>query len=153
MEFRLARIQDLESLVEGNQRMAQETESLALDPEILRSGIAAVLNKEVAGRYYVVTSGESIAGQVMITFEWSDWRASNLWWLQSVYVWPDRRRQGVFRALYEGVEALARREGAAGVRLYVEVENQVAQQVYTQLGLRSERYRVMELLFNRDSVS
>ena len=41
----------------------------------------------------------------MITYEWSDSRNGNIWWIQSVYVKPDFRGAGVFKALFDQVDA------------------------------------------------
>ncbi len=81
----------------------------------------------------------------MITTEWSDWRNGWIWWIQSVYVRHDARRQGVFRTLYEHVCATARADpGVVGLRLYVEQENHAAQQTYLQLGMERTGYLVLE---------
>lgn len=139
---------DLEHLVRGNAEMAQETEGIGLDREVLRAGVSAVLEDPRRGQYRIAeTESGAIAGQLMLTYEWSDWRAADLWWIQSVYVWPDHRRQGCFRALYRDVEAAARAAGAGGLRLYVEVENARAQATYGALGMAGDRYRVFEQMF------
>jgi ribosomal protein S18 acetylase RimI-like enzyme len=60
-----------------------------------------------------------------------------------VYVRPEHRRGGVFRALYDQVERLAAtREDVVGVRLYVERDNARAQQTYQALGMHEEQYRM-----------
>jgi ribosomal protein S18 acetylase RimI-like enzyme len=84
----------------------------------------------------------------MITYEWSDWRNGNFWWIQSVYVRPDARGRGVFRRLYQAVEEAARKSGeSCGLRLYVEGENERAQRVYEGLGMKSTSYRFYEVDF------
>lgn len=145
--IRAATLDDLDALVAGNLAMARETEDLALDPDTLRRGVRAVLSKAAPGAYRVLEVNGRIAAQLMITYEWSDWRAAELWWVQSVYVWPEHRRQGLYRRLYQAVRAEARTAGAAGLRLYVEVENQVAQRAYAALGMSGERYTMFEELF------
>ena len=88
------------------------------------------------GRYWVAVADDRIVGQLMVTYEWSDWRNGNIWWIQSVYVHPDWRRRGVFRALYRNVESLAAATpGVIGLRLYVETGNTRAQQTYAALGM------------------
>jgi len=89
-------------------------------------------------------------GQLMVTYEWSDWRNGVLWWIQSVYVDKDYRRQGVFSSLYRHVESLAIAESrVCGIRLYVEKENRRAQQTYAMLGMTRPNYVVMESMFRR----
>jgi GNAT superfamily N-acetyltransferase len=139
---------DEAALVAGNLAMAQETEGLTLDLDTLRSGVRRVLTDHVGARYLVATTdtGE-VVGQLMLTTEWSDWRNRPVWWIQSVHVVPERRRTGVYRALYEQVRREARAEKVGGVRLYVDTRNVRAQQVYTRLGMNGDHYRVFEEMF------
>src|SRR3546814_3907296 len=79
----------------------------------------------------------------MLTREWSDWRNGDWWWIQSVYVVPAWRRQGVFAALYRHVEELAlATPGVVGLRLYVERGNDAARRTYAALDMvdRSEEH-------------
>lgn len=140
---------DADTLAEFNCRLAAETENRQLDAATVRQGVEVLLNDERRGRYFVAsTSDGRIAGQLMHTFEWSDWRNGDIWWLQSVYVHPDFRRQGVFRQLHEHLKTLAESTpGVVGLRLYVEIENQRAQQTYQSLGFADPHYRVLERMF------
>jgi len=86
-----------------------------------------------------------VVGQAMYTYEWSDWRNGTFWWLQSVYVAPVARRTGVFREIYGFIERLAKTEpGVCGLRLYVELDNERAQQTYRRCGMVDAGYLVME---------
>ncbi|UCE64862.1 MAG: GNAT family N-acetyltransferase [Nitrospirota bacterium] len=144
---------DLEHLVEFNAAMALETEGKLLDKDRLRSGAEAVLSSPSRGVYVVGEYGEGpqerqVIGQLLITYEWSDWRNANFWWIQSVYVHPDWRNRGVFRAMYEFVLQQAEtRADVCGIRLYVEQDNAQAIAVYDKLGLRPTPYRVIEVDF------
>src|SRR5437899_514915 len=102
--------------------MALETEGLRLAGSVVKAGVLAVLRDPAKGFYLVATSRGRVVGQLMVTFEWSDWRNAHWWWIQSVYVEPGARRRGAFRSLYREAVARARREGAHGIRLYVERE-------------------------------
>ncbi len=135
---------DVPTLSEFNSRMAQETEGKTLDPETLALGARAVLLDPSRGRYFLAEQDGAVAGQLMITPEWSDWRNAWFWWIQSVYVRPESRRQGVFRALYEFVEAEALRQGVCGLRLYVEKDNVTAQQTYKNLGMTEVGYLLLQ---------
>jgi ribosomal protein S18 acetylase RimI-like enzyme len=84
----------------------------------------------------------------MITHEWSDWRNGDIWWVQSVYVHPAYRKRGTFKALYRHAEQQARAAGAVGIRLYVDADNETAQNAYARLGMHLGNYRVMEMMFN-----
>ena len=131
-----------------NALLAQETEHLKLDPARLRAGVDAVLADSAKGAYWVAEAEGEVVGQLMITFEWSDWRNGVIWWIQSVYVRQDWRARGVFKALYKHVHRLATsRTDVSGLRLYVESDNHRAKQTYQRLGLRPTRYELYEVDF------
>src|SRR5262245_46090993 len=144
---RPAHLGDLEVLVAGNAAMAEETERLCLDSDTLRKGILALLESRAPGRYWVAELDSRVVGQLLITFEWSDWRNRMVWWIQSVHVLPDVRGRGIFRALYDRIRAEARSAGAAGLRLYVDRTNTRAQAVYKAVGMTSDHYQVLEDMF------
>ena len=137
---------DAAVLADFNARLAQETEGKTLDRATVEAGVAAQLADESRGVYFVAERDGAVVGQLAITTEWSDWRNGWFWWIQSVYVRHDARRQGVFRALYAHVHEEAKRRGdVIGLRLYVERDNSAAQQTYLGLGLREMPY----LMFDR----
>ena len=138
---------DLDVLVAGNADMAAETEQLQLDLPTLRRGVSAVLDGRAPGRYWVAEHDGRVVGQLLITYEWSDWRDRPVWWIQSVHVARDARRLGVFRTLYAFIRDEARRDGAGGLRLYVDETNTRAQAVYASLGMHGGHYRVFEDMF------
>lgn len=130
-----------------NSGMAEETEGKTLAPDIIGPGVRALLEDLSKGQYWVAETGDGVIGQIMVTYEWSDWRNGTIWWIQSVYVHPDWRRKGVFSALYRHVESLAAAApGVIGLRLYVEANNERAQQTYQALGMIRSGYLVMESL-------
>jgi ribosomal protein S18 acetylase RimI-like enzyme len=136
---------DAAVIADYNTRLAQETEGKTLDPATIAAGVAAALADPLRGRYFVAELAGEVVGQLMITTEWSDWRNGWIWWIQSVYVREEARRQGVFRALYEHAVAAARAEtDVVGLRLYVEEENTAAQQTYLSLGMERTGYLVLE---------
>lgn len=140
---------DQADIADFNSRLATETEGYVLDPERINPGIAAGLADQSKARYWLAEIEGKPVGQIMVTYEWSDWRNGMLWWLQSVYVHEDYRRMGVFSALFRQVESLARKDpGVCGLRLYVEQDNTRAQDVYASLGMRDTSYRVMQILFS-----
>ncbi len=144
VRVRDARPEDADTIARFNLAMALETEDLRLDPAAVAEGVRAVLHDPNRGRYFVAECGGRVVGQTLITLEWSDWRNRWIWWLQSVYVEPPYRRQGVFRALYEHVRTLARRDHAACLRLYVMAHNRRARSAYAALGMRPSGYDVWE---------
>lgn len=131
---------DIDALVEFNQGIASETENLQLDARTLRAGIGRLLSDESLGFYFVAEIDGRIAGCLMVTFEWSDWRNAVFWWIQSVYVHADFRRRGVYRAMYEYVRSQAASQNVCGFRLYVEKDNKVAIKTYENLGMRESVY-------------
>ena len=112
---------DWPTIAQFNIHLAEETEGKPLDPDIIGPGVQAVLADERKGRYFVACREGEIVGQLMHTFEWSDWRNGNIWWLQSVYVAKNFRRLGVFRQLYQHL-ATAAAEAEAAAALIVETE-------------------------------
>jgi GNAT superfamily N-acetyltransferase len=138
---------DLDVIVAFNLRMAEESERLRLDPAILREGVRAVLETRAPGRYWAAERDGRVVGQLLITYEWSDWRNGMVWWIQSVYVAPEARRSGVFQALFAKVRQEALAAGAAGLRLYVDATNGLAQGVYAAVGMRGGHYSVFEDMF------
>lgn len=145
LTVRQAERSDLEFLVAGNAALAWESEGKILALDRLRSGVAAVLEDQDKGNYFVAELNRQVVAHLLITREWSDWRNGWFWWIQSVYVMPAERGKGVFRRLHNHVIDLARQEGnVVGVRLYVEIKNQQAQRVYERCGMQFAHYQVME---------
>jgi len=141
---------DADDIARFNAAMALETEHKALDPATLRAGVGAVLADPRHGFYLVAESSGRAIGCLMVTVEWSDWRNGQWWWLQSVYVAPEQRRHGVFRALHAAVEQRARATaGVIGLRLYVERANATAQRTYAALGMSDAGYALYENEFAR----
>jgi GNAT superfamily N-acetyltransferase len=145
IRIRPATPDDAQVIADYNAAMAMETEHKRLAPATVRAGVERGIARPAEARYLVAEAeGGVVVGQLMVTFEWSDWRNGTFWWVQSVYVHPDYRGRGVFRALYQHVEGLARAAGACGLRLYVERENARAQDVYRKLGMADAGYAVFE---------
>ena len=145
--IRRATTDDLNVIVEHNLAMARETEEMALDPGTLIRGVMGVLDGEVGAFYLLAEQGGSPLGQLMITTEWSDWRGAWVWWIQSVYVRPEARRNGLYRHLHRAALAAAQAAGAAGLRLYVDRRNARAMATYRAMGMDGEHYRVFEQMF------
>jgi GNAT superfamily N-acetyltransferase len=143
---------DLDFIVAANASLAEDSESIGLDPGLLRPGVAAVLGDRSLGRYFVAERDGRPVGQLMLTYEWSDWRNGWFWWIQSVFVAADCRGQGVFSLLFRHVALLARESGdVCGLRLYVDRSNDRARAIYQHLGLHRSNYEVMEDVFRGPS--
>jgi GNAT superfamily N-acetyltransferase len=143
--IRAATALDVPQLRDWAVAMARETEHKALDPGTVEKGIHAVLDQPRRGAYFVAERGGELAGTLMLTYEWSDWRNGDWWWIQSVYVAPAHRRQGAYAALHAHVLAAARAQPrVCGLRLYVERDNHTAQRTYESLGMADAGYRMYE---------
>ncbi len=139
---------DIPRLCEFQQNMARETEGKSLDAEVLAAGTSAVFDSPLKGFYIVAEAAGEVAGSLLVTYEWSDWRAATFLWIQSVYVDAAWRRRGVYRALHNHVVEMAEgRDDVCGVRLYVERENTVAQRTYDSLGMTRSHYDMFEIDF------
>ncbi len=138
---------DQSVIADFNSRLANETEGRALDQTLLNPGISAVLADPSKGRYWLAIANDEVVGQIMVTYEWSDWRNGMLWWIQSVYVSAEFRRKGIFSALYAHVQSLVKADrDACGIRLYVERRNLQAQETYRNHGMTEPGYLVMEAI-------
>lgn len=138
---------DVEELISLQQKMAQETEGLSLNEDILRKGILAVLEDEQKGKYYKMLEGGKIVGCMLNTYEWSDWRNAYIIWIQSLYILPDYRNKGIFRQVYEYLQGKVKGSiHFKGIRLYVDKSNNNAIKVYEQLGMSAHHYQLYEWL-------
>ncbi len=145
LRIRSAEVADAPRLVEFQIAMALETESLALDAAKVVPGVRAVFDDPGKGRYFVADVENQVVGGLLLTYEWSDWRNGCIAWIQSVYVDPAFRRQGIFRRLFQQVlELVQAAPEYVGVRLYVERGNRTAQHTYRQLGMQGDHYEVYE---------
>ena len=148
MKIRDATQADAAFIVAANAALAAETEGQTLDPALLGPGVQAVLDDRSRGCYYIAEIDGRAVGQLMTTFEWSDWRNGLILWIQSVYVLPGHRGSGVFRALFGHLVDLAKKDARiCGIRLYVDRNNARAQQVYARMGMHLSNYGVMETVF------
>ena len=144
---RRATLDDSGILIQFNMAMAEETEARSLDQATVTAGVAKLFLDSQQG-FYLVAEVDSVAcGSLMITYEWSDWRNGLFWWIQSVYVEPVARRNGVFTALYQYVKQMAHHDDTAcGLRLYMEQDNMPARAVYMAMGMEKTPYQVFENL-------
>ena len=149
-KFRVRRALQIDAghISDFNIAMALETEGKPLDSETVGGGVRAVLSRNDLGFYVVAEHRDKTVGQLLITYEWSDWRNAFFWWIQSVYVAPEYRHQGVYKALHEYVSKAAGSQGdVCGIRLYVDKDNKIAQGVYARLGMSETNYDMYEIEF------
>ena len=146
--IRQATVADTAVIARFNTLMAGETEHIELDQERLKTGVESLLSDSSKGVYYLAEQDKRVVGQMMITYEWSDWRNGTFWWIQSVYVESSARGSGVFRALFDHVHSLAKsRSDVCGLRLYVERSNDRAKRTYDRHGMHPSHYEMFEMDF------
>ncbi len=152
LKVRHAKPEDAATIASFSAAMALETEGRRLDLDRLYLGTIALLESPNRGFFMVAelerADDRQLLGQLLITYEWSDWRNGEFWWIQSVYVDPAWRRQSVFRRMHETVMTTAKTSpNVCGVRLYVEENNSTAQAVYRKVGLTPSSYAIFETDF------
>ncbi|MBP3679838.1 MAG: GNAT family N-acetyltransferase [Bacteroidaceae bacterium] len=137
-------VDDIESIVQFQAKMAMESEGTTLDKEKVTKGVTAAMNDESKGIYWVAKINGKAIGSLMVTREWSDWNNEWYWWIQSVYVLPDYRKHGVYKAMYSTLKEVAKENKVSQIRLYVDKTNHPAQQVYQRLGMHESHYLMYE---------
>lgn len=135
---------DIDSIVQFQADMAMESEGCVLNKEKVTKGVTAAMLDDSKGIYWVAKYEGRAIGSLMITREWSDWNNEWYWWIQSVYVIPEFRRQGVYKAMYQKVKDAAKDNNISQIRLYVDKTNHSAQKVYQNLGMHESHYLMFE---------
>ena len=147
IEIRKAKLSDSEHIVELQLKMAQETEGLELNKNVVTKGVHAVFQHPAYGTYWVAEENGEILGVLLAIPEWSDWRNGTVLWIHSLYVIPEARRHGVFKKLYLNLkEQVEQSPELAGLRLYVDRQNKSAQKIYDKLGMNKDHYELYEWL-------
>lgn len=142
---RLAQLSEVPLIVDFQLHMAEESEGVSLDRKTLTAGVTAVFDGAARAGYWIVEQDGTVKGMAMTVPEWSDWRNGTVVWIHSVYVEPDARRQGAFRAIYDHLrETVASTDELKGLRLYVDKTNERAQRVYDAMGMTREHYHLYE---------
>lgn len=135
---------DIDTIVRFQADMAMESEGTMLDMDRLTLGVSSAINDEQKGIYLVARANDTPIGSLMLTREWSDWNNQWYWWIQSVYVMPEYRTKGVYKAMYATLKDMAQENGVSQIRLYADRTNLSAQQVYQRLGMRESHYLMFE---------
>ena len=138
------KVEDINAIAQFQVDMAQESEGTTLDIERVTKGVTAVMEDEYKGTYIIARAEGTPIGSLMLTREWSDWTNRWYWWIQSVYVRPEYRGKGAYRAMYAKIKEMAAEQGVTHVRLYVDKTNFRAQQVYKKLGMDECHYLMYE---------
>jgi len=143
MIIRKAKLSDVIKIAENNILLAKESEDLDISLNAALSGVRSVLCDKSKGFYIVAEDNGNIIGEIMITYEWSDWRSKNMWWIQSAYVKKPFRKKGVFKKLVKEIRKIADEKEIDIIRLYVHNKNKTAMSVYEKIGME-KNYSVYE---------
>ncbi len=136
---------EIQTIARLQEYLALETEGLKLDTTIVREGVEAVFKDSSKGAYYMAEKDKAIAGTMLTTYEWSDWRNCDFIWIQSLYILPEFRNSGIFKTMYGYVQDIVLQSPAyGGIRLYVDKNNHDAQKVYMKLGMSADHYQLFE---------
>ena len=135
---------DIDSIIQFQADMAMESEGTTLDLEKVEKGVTAAMNDDSKGIYWVAKADGKAIGSLMLTREWSDWNNEWYWWIQSVYVVPEYRKHGIYKAMYSTLKEVAKENNVSQIRLYVDKTNHPAQQVYQRLGMHESHYLMFE---------
>ena len=147
MIVRKALPEEAQQIISFQIAMALETENIYLDPETVMRGVKAVFTDTEKGNYFIAEENGQVIASLLTTFEWSDWRNGTILWIQSVYVVPEFRRKGTYKALYGHIRTMVEHDPSMkGIRLYADKSNLTAQKVYEKLGMTADHYQLYEWL-------
>lgn len=146
MNIRIGRLEDAKDIAKNNCLLAKESENIDISYETTLSGVKKIISDSSKGFYLVAIENSIIIGQLMITFEWSDWRNKNIWWIQSVYVNKKNRKKGVFKQMFIYVKDEAKKNNVDTLRLYVYESNINAIKSYKKIGMSLEPYYIFKLI-------
>ena len=143
-EVTVGTVEDIKDIAQFQVDMALESEGTILDIQTVLPGVTAAMNDPQKGTYIVSKADSKTIGSLMLTREWSDWTNRWYWWIQSVFVTPEYRGKGAYRAMYEKIKKMAKEQGVNQIRLYVDKTNYRAQEVYKKLGMDECHYLMYE---------
>lgn len=147
MIIRKAIPEDTPAIIDFQIKMALETENIHLEKSIVTEGVNAVFSDPSKGTYYIAEKNWEVVGSLLTTYEWSDWRNGTVIWIQSVFVLPEYRQQGIYKTLFQHVSNMVKSDKKLkGIRLYVEKSNKTAHKVYSKIGLNPDHYELYEWL-------
>jgi len=148
LKIRNAVIDDSEVIAKDNLLLTIESENLKIDYETTLKAVRSIIEDESKGFLIVSEENNKVVGHLMITFEWSDWSNKNMWWIQSVYVDRDHRKQGVFTKMVEHIKNMASENNVDIIRLYAHEDNKNAIEAYEKTNMTKKPYVIYEISSN-----
>jgi GNAT superfamily N-acetyltransferase len=128
---RRAQTSDAEAIAQLLHDFNTEYDDFTPGPEALGKRLRWLLAR---GEVTVVLAGEPPVGLALMRFRPSLWTGSLDCYLEELYVVPDRRGQGIGRALMEAAIEVAREEGAGYMDLGTGEDDVAARALYEKLG-------------------
>lgn len=140
-----ANFEDANAIAENNILLAKESENITIDYETVLKGVKNLISNEKNGFYLIAKNNKNkIIGQLMITYEWSDWHNNLIWWIQSVYVVNSFRKKGVLKQLFNSIKNRAIENNIDTLRLYVYKDNLLAKKAYEKIKMSKKPYEFFE---------
>ena len=135
--IRKAQEKDIDTIAHNVLEMAFEGSQTTLSHETVSNGVKSLFKKPELGFYIVAEIEGKVVGSLVVVNEWSDWENGIRWWIHSVYVTPEYRRQGIYTDMYGYVKKEAELSNEIiGLSLFVSKDNEKAQNAYKHAGMR-----------------
>ncbi|MGC9308760.1 MAG: GNAT family N-acetyltransferase [Thermoplasmatota archaeon] len=141
-----ATMNDAEAIARNNLDLRLETEKVRMDADLVVQGVRSLIAHSDWGFYLLAKEKRQVVGQVMVTYEWSDWRNQSIWWLHRIYVNKKWRRRGVFKQLFQRLKREAERNNVYALRVYLHEDNSEAGAVYSHVGMERSPFLIFSLL-------
>jgi len=103
--------------------------------EVLSRRVLALIEN---GAMTYLLGGEGPDGFAQVSFRPSIWADEPVGYLEELYVVPERRGEGIGRAIMNAVLELARERGAAGMEVVTGEDDTAARSLYESVGFANE---------------
>ena len=134
---------DIDTLVAFTLSEALDAERRTLSRTEVQRGVAGAFVTPPKARYWVAEAEGNVVGAASIVTEWSNFRGGDYWWIQSLYIVPERRGTGLVDVLLRHLVDEARAAGALDLRLYGFNTNDRALRAYQRFGFREAPYLIL----------
>ena len=145
MKIRIANDKDIEQITKNNLLIALESEKKNIDYATVYKGVKNLIKDKSKGFYLVFQKNSTIIGELMITYEWSDWNNNFIWWVQSAFVDKSYRKKGIFYKLINHIKIIAKENGVNKLKLYVYKNNVNAITAYEKIGFKKQFYEIYQI--------
>lgn len=134
---------DTDTLVAFTLSEALDAERRTLVRAEVQRGVAGAFATPPKAGYWVVESGGTIVASCSVVTEWSNFRGGDYWWIQSLYIVPERRGKGLVDLILHHLVREAKAAGALDLRLYGYNTNARALRAYQRFGFRESPYLIL----------